>query len=638
MKTIFLSLISLALSLGCSSVEKEIDYSEASPFGTDTKYAREAENAAIGEWWKADLDRGMTGYDRKAAEWFQSIDRSDALAFALYTQDQGILKMTAQCFPLLPYEPKEITLEFLLDGQWVKAQKEQVVYPGWSAHFRVEDWDAMHDVHYRLSLGELSRFEGLIRRDPADKETIVVGSLNCNSPLKSEFSSRKSIVDNLKRQDPDLLFFAGDQNYTHDEATFGWLQFGVQFAEVMKDRPTICILDDHDVGHPNLWGENGKQSVGTKGAADGGYMFPASFVNMVERQQTWHLPDPYDPTPVEQGIGVYYTHLNVGGISFAILEDRKFKSAPLGNIPEMGPRPDHITDPKYDRSAVDVSGLKLLGERQLEFLDAWARDWEGAEMKAALSQTAFCGAVHLHGNDDASRLLADLDCNGWPQTPRNEALRALRRAQATHLCGDQHLAVTVQHGIDAFRDGPYAFTAPAIVNTMYGRWWHPEDEQPGDGAAIDSPLPWVGDYLDGLGNKMTMLAYANPEDRKLVEKRGDGYGIVRFNKTTGEITFECWPRFANVNDGGDAQYPGWPINFNSADNDGRKPIGYLKSVELPFESTVVELTNEATGELVYAYRVKGNEFSAPVFTKDKHTLKVGKNKGKYTILSGAIGE
>ena len=40
-------------------------------------------------------------------------------------------------------------------------------------------------------------------------------------------------------------------------------------------------------------------------------------------------------------------------------------------------------------------------------------------------------AVHIHGNEDASRLLADLDCNGWPQTPRNEALRASRRAHAS---------------------------------------------------------------------------------------------------------------------------------------------------------------------------------------------------------------
>ena len=49
---------------------------------------------------------------------------------------------------------------------------------------------------------------------------------------------------------------------------------------------------------------------------------------MVQRCQTWHLPDPYDATPIERGIGVYYTRLRVGGIDFAILEDRKFKSGP----------------------------------------------------------------------------------------------------------------------------------------------------------------------------------------------------------------------------------------------------------------------------------------------------------------------
>ena len=174
---------------------------------------------------------------------------------------------------------------------------------------------------------------------------------------------------------------------------------------------------------------------------------------MVQRCETRHLPDAHDATPIERGIGVYYTRLRVGGIDFAILEDRKFKTGPAGKIPRQGPRPDHITDPNYDRSSVDVPGLKLLGDRQLQFLRSWGEDWSGTTMKCVLSQTAFCGAVHLHGRPE-NRLLADLDCNGWPQTPRNHALRAIRRAWAPHLCGDQHLAVVVQHGIDQFRDGP----------------------------------------------------------------------------------------------------------------------------------------------------------------------------------------
>ena len=69
---------------------------------------------------------------------------------------------------------------------------------------------------------------------------------------------------------------------------------------------------------------------------------------MVQRQQTWHLPDPVDPAPVDRGIGVYFTRLRVGGVDFAILEDRKFKTGPAGKIPQMGPRPDHINDPNYD--------------------------------------------------------------------------------------------------------------------------------------------------------------------------------------------------------------------------------------------------------------------------------------------------
>ncbi len=617
------------------SVAFSFSYTEPKPFGDDTDYALESDNAAVGRWWDAKLDRGMTGYDRRAAEWFQSIDRKSVLAFALYTHDHNVLKLSAQCFPLLPDEPKVISLQLKINKQWVEVQRQPVVYPGWSAHFRIEGWDASKNVAYRLSLGELSSFEGLVRCDPKGKDSILIASLNCNSPVDKEFDTRLLTIQNLKYHNPDLLFFAGDQNYTHDEATYGWLQFGVQFADVMKDRPTICILDDHDVGHPNIWGEGGKVSIGTKGAADGGYMFPADFVRMVERQQTWHLPDPFDPTPIKQGLGVYYTDLNIGGLSIAILEDRKFKSAPMGNIPQMGPRPDHITDPKYDRSTVDLPGLTLLGKRQLDFLDTWARDWTDVTMKVAVSQTAFCGAVHIHGNEDASRLLADLDCNGWPQTPRNEALRALRRAHASHLCGDQHLAVTVQHGIDSYRDGPYAFTAPAIVNTIYGRWWHPKDEQQGGGKPIDSRLPWVGDYLDGLGNKITMRAYANPQNRQVREKRGDGYGLIYFHKPTGTTTFECWPRFEDASKPNATQYSGWPISFNALENDGRDPIGHLKTVELPFDNSVVALIKESSGELIYCHRVRADKFAAPVYSNEKHTLKVGKDIADIILLKGA---
>ncbi len=624
------------------------DYYDPMPFGADTSFARKSDTVAIGRWWEASSTapaRGKQG--REIAEmsaFIRERPRDQVLAFALYTHDHGVLNLTAQSFPLLPDEPKVATLEIQREGRWVAVGRAPVEYPGWTIRFRVEHWDNTQDVPYRVRLGDLSRFEGTVRRDPIDQDTLVVANLSCNSPRDKERFTRLKIVENLKRHDPDLLFFAGDQNYTHAEGTFGWLQFGLQYADLMKDRPTVCIPDDHDVGHGNLWGAGGRQSDGEDGMTDGGYAFPASFVNMIQRQQTSNLPAPFDPTPVQQGIGVYYTDLTVGGVSFAILEDRKFKSGPKGSIPKMGPRHDHINDPAYDRGAIDLPGLTLLGDRQLAFLDHWARDWRGTRMKVALSQTAFCGAVHLH-RDHGNRLLADLDCNGWPQAGRNRALVKLRAARATHLCGDQHLGAVVKHGIDGHRDGPMAFTSPALVNTVYGRWWWPEDERPGGGDAIDSVLPWTGDFEDGLGNKITMFAYANPEQTSpqelradpARENRGDGYGLVRLTAATGDVVFEAWPRFADLDRGDAGQYPGWPVGFNHKVNDGRTATAHLEAVTLPGPHAVVELTETATGRLVYCRRVAGRRvagrrFAAPVFGPGTYTLRVGADRPQTTVL------
>jgi hypothetical protein len=580
----------------------------AAPFGEDYP---QLDSQTTGRWWEP-----ASGKLPPIIE--LNVPRDRVVAFALYTHDAGVLKLTAQLYPLLPDEPREARLEIQRNGTWNEIARVPVGYPGWSAHFRVERWDSTRSAAYRVRHGARASFDGTIRRDPLDANEIVVASLGCNSSRTK--GPRPEIVQRLIDQNPDLLFFSGDQTYHHTEHTAGWIEFGLQYRDVIKDRPTICIPDDHDVGHGNLWGEEGSHSTHS-GGADGGYFFPAAYVNMVQRSQAWHLPDPIDPAPVRQGISVYFTRLRVGGVDFAILEDRKFKTGPMGAIPPMGPRPDHITDERYDPKAIDLPGLQLLGERQLRFLSDWTQDWTGADMKCVLSQTAFCGAVHLHGRPD-NRLLADLDCNGWPQSGRNAALREIRRARAIHLCGDQHLAVTVKHGIDQHRDGPYAFTSPALVNTVYGRWWHPKDERAGGRPFSDSPLPWTGDYVDGLGNRISMMAYANPKDLEDEKNRSDGYGLVRFNKRSGEVTFECWPRFSQGE-----QFPGWPITIRADDNDGRQPVGWLP--ELIIEGTahpVVQAIAEASGEILYTIRVRGNRFRPRVYSLGSFTVKVGRNR------------
>ena len=79
-------------------------------------------------------------------------------------------------------------------------------------------------------------------------------------------------MNNIRRQQPDLLVAHGDQYYEHKpthltapSAEFDMLgKFYLwlwSFREITAHVPTICLVDDHDVYHPNLWG------VGQGGAA-----------------------------------------------------------------------------------------------------------------------------------------------------------------------------------------------------------------------------------------------------------------------------------------------------------------------------------------------------------------------------------
>lgn len=495
---------------------------------------------SINDWWNRKPNRIID----------VDVKRENVVAFGIYTVHNKTLKLSAQLFPLYPDETREVRLEIKNGEQWEEIQKKTINDIGWSALFRIENWNTCKDIRYRILHGEKASFEGLIRKDPKEKQEIVMAALSCNS--SKDKGAREKYVKNINYQNPDMVFFAGDQSYYHSEHTAGWLKFGMQFREVFRNRPCITIPDDHDIGQGNLWGESGKKAPTRKGE-DGGYYYHHEYVKMVERCQTAHLPDAYNPTPIQQGIGVYYTSLVLGGVDFAILEDRKFKSGPKGKIPQIGPRPDHVNDTNYSPASIDLEGLVLLGDRQLKFLDDWGKQNKN-KIKVVLSQTGFFGGSHLHGKK-SNRVLADMDSNGWPQKGRNKALRAIKKANAVHIAGDQHLATAIRYGIDEFDDGPWAFLAPAIVNNFYSRWWWPKDEKPG--ANSDGILPWNGQFLDGFDNKITMHAYVNPNNRS----HGSGYGLIKFNKKKKETTFECWPRDIDVSLKKAKQFKGFPIKI-----------------------------------------------------------------------------
>jgi len=560
------------------------------------------------------------------------VPRDQVIAAALYTVHKNTLKLNAQLFPLKDGESRDVRLEIKKNGQWQEIARVKVCEneygnksgdKSWTALFRIENWDDTRDVPYRVAHGKNAYFEGVIRKNPVDKEEIVVAAFTGNSVFPSHGGdiSRQDLVNNVKKVDADLLFFSGDQVYHHTEHYNYWVKFCRDFAEILKDRPTITIPDDHDVGQPNLWGQGGKVSK-TGGGTDGGYIRPASYVKEVERAQTAHLPDPFDPTPIEQGIGVYYTSLNWGRISFAILEDRKFKTGPLAVWDGNGHRADHITDPNMDTSRLDKPGLKLLGDRQLKFLDVWGQDWEDADFKVALSQTIFCGGAHIHGKA-GGRLYGDLDSNGWPQTGRNKAIKALRKAFAFHIAGDQHLATVFHHGVDEFRDSIYSFCVPSIAN-LYLRWWEPlepgANREPGQD-------PIYGDHFDTFGNRVTCLAVANPKKEPnggdKLTTRAAGFGIVRFNKKTRKITMECWPRNVDISAKDAKPYPGWPITIDQTDNYARKAVAHLPTIKIKGGTNpVIKVIDESTGEWIYALRIKGTRFQPKVFKKGTYTVEV----------------
>jgi len=310
----------------------------------------------------------------------------------------------------------------------------------------------------------------------------------------------------------------------------------------------------------------------------------------VQRTQTSHLPDPVDPAPIDRGISVYFTELVWGGVSFAIIEDRKWKSPPAVLLPEARIINGWARNPAWDASvSSDVPGAELLGPRQMAFLERWSgASTDGTWMKAVISQTIFANVATLprgsRADDITTKLpiqppdgyapgeapVQDHDSNGWPQTPRLAALRLMQRAKAIHIAGDQHLGSTIQYGIDGFRDGPYAICVPSVAN-FWPRRWFPEAE--GANRTPGAPRN-TGDYLDGFGNKMTVHAVSNPFAHGIapadINDRAPGYGIVLFDRATRRITLANWPRWVDPSKPGARPYPGWPVRIHQDDNGGRR--------------------------------------------------------------------
>ena len=402
----------------------------------------------------------------------------------------------------------------------------------------------------------------------------------------------------------------------------------------MKDRPTVCTPDDHDVFQGNLWGDDGKKIEPEEwqkySGTTGGYIEPAGMINVVHATQCGHLPDPYDPTPMEQGISTWYTDMVYGRVSFAIISDRIYKSGPNEVAFWVEGRRDWIKEPGIDLSRLDKPGLKLVGDRQFEFLSHWIKDWEVANMKVLLSQTLFANIPTHHGSIDGI-LAGDLDSGGWPQIPRNKIVDLLRRCFAFHISGDQHLPLFVQYGTDDFRDAGWAFCTPAIT-VGYQRRFLPDRLGIPFQNRPDHNLDNTGEYVGGMGHKNYIYAVGNLPDNTRSELRyeraqlaSSGYGIITFDQESRDITCDAIRFLANADQlKPEDRFPGWPVTVNQFDNGGRSEKGERIDIRCEgLSDPVVFIYDNETNELLLSVRIKENSFSAFIDGSGTYNLKIG---------------
>ncbi|MDZ7639856.1 MAG: alkaline phosphatase D family protein [Bryobacterales bacterium] len=591
------------------------------------------------------------------------------ILFTQYTLSRGDLRLTAQFVPV----EKDGKAELRIDGK--SAATADVDAFSSTAAFHVAAFDDTRDHTFEV-VWQDDRYTGTIRKDPKEKQKILAGALTCQWDLGFPHTT---VSQGLKAANPDVLFFTGDQLYEAN-AGYGiqrepleaarvdylrkWYLFGWAFGELTRNTPCVCLADDHDVYHGNLWGAGGRQAKfpeidpqapseriipaerQQRGQDSGGYLMQARWVQAVYQTQSSHLPAWPKAATVWENIPVCFGHLLVGGVSFALLEDRKFKSAPVDFIPEANILNGWPQNPEWSSAqSGDVTGTSLLGEQQEQFLAEWVKDWEGADIKACVSQTIFCNLATLPkeamSDNVTGRLVVqplggyaanekrvqDHDSNGWPQTPRNRALRLLRAALAVHVAGDQHLGSTVQYGTDDWNDAPFALCTPAISNLFPRRWFPPEDgrnRKPGQARNM-------GEFVDGFGNKITVHAVANPYQTGLKPSvlfdRVTGYGFVEFDKGARTITLTNYPRWVVYGQPGASPFPGWPITIAQTDNGMN---GSKHALRLPQPAAGVVEVRNAEGATVLCWRVAAPVEAIPVWAAGEYTvLADGKELGRF---------
>lgn len=574
----------LTLSLVHSKTQKEIDFAVLDKVPTTlvtgglSLVSSPLKGQSGNRWWFSDL---AIGGDKLVATPKALLG---PVMGCMYSLNQSVLKLTCQMMPVTTQDFGALQLQVRKNkaASW-KTLAESKIKDGYVGLFRINNWDAKTQWQYRVvasSNPEVSLFSGIIVKDHGNSKELKVALYSCIIPtsksldgveytklhpqerLLERYSNdnilfpHSQLVGNCDKHDPDLYLFVGDQYYESYPTRFGrhtkeakldtlyrWYLWYWTFANSIANRPSIMLADDHDVLQGNLWGNEGIDS-NTEKEEDGGFKWDKDLVRMVYRCQHGHNPDPYDPTPIRHNIPVAYGNFVYGGVDFALVEDRKFK-----------------TPPDYDGDPKSKTG-QLLGARQEAFLKAWK------DMNPGLPKV--CITASIWGSpqtDHNSAPLLDYDSNGYPADGRTRAVKLVADAKALVLAGDQHLGMVAHQGINSFDDGATFFAGPAAA-AFWQRWFEGQGKLPNQYKGD----PNTGNFTDTFGNKMRVMAVANPKmphktfqqgnttwgkflaDRNL---KTEGYGLVRINHKSQNFILECWEHDANPQT--DKQMQGWPV-------------------------------------------------------------------------------
>ncbi|WP_448248846.1 alkaline phosphatase D family protein [Thalassotalea agariperforans] len=511
-----------------------------------------------------------------------------------------VLKLSALTGPMGKDDNHSVELQINKHGVWQKIATAQLDPHAWQATFRIANWNEKDNHEFRVIYNEKHRdgsitpdiYTGKIRANPEGRDLRMAG-LTCQNDYAFPYAP---VAENVVKMDPDLVYFSGDQIYENHggygvihspaaPAILNYLrkyyQFGWSFRETMRNAPTVCLPDDHDILQGNLWGDGGiamSDEAIASGRTDnaGGYICPTELLNVVHKTHTAHHPEPYDKTPSARDVSVYYTDMVYGNVGFAIIADRQWKSGPQHLNIDVGVTGEG-EDPTFINPAFDREDLQLLGKRQEDFLAQWAKDWRGHSLKAILSQTVLA-AMCTHQPNPNKYLKYDFDSGSWPATARNRAVDIMRESKALHICGDTHLGTLSQYGVNQQRDSNWAFCTPAIA-AGWPRWWKPDQvglpmrNRPSHG------LSQTGEYLDSFGNKVYVYAVGNPVVGKSgnryikAHEKGSGFGFITFDTKAKTYTVEAFRFLVDVSDNKpENQYPGWPVTIQQDENIGKNLI------------------------------------------------------------------